>query len=89
MCVSTVKKSDYSKIGKMNLAVIFDKKCRICAADILDIEKFVTIFSYVGLEEIIRKHLCINVGILSLVINFFLMLLIDFFFSQFNMNAIN
>lgn len=47
----------------MNLAVIFDKKCRICAADILDIEKFVTIFSYVGLEEIIRKHLCINVCI--------------------------
>lgn len=54
----------------MNLAVIFDKKCRICAADILDIEKFVTIFSYVGLEEIIRKHLCINVRIIIFVISF-------------------
>lgn len=51
------------QIREMNLAVFFEKKCRICGTDILDSEKFVTIFSYVGLEEIIRKYLSINVGI--------------------------
>lgn len=46
----------------VDTVVNFERKCRVCASDLLDISCAISIFSGIGLEEKLQRYLYIKVS---------------------------